>query len=183
MDAWERAIAFMRTVDERAAESVVPFRWGRAVVNQRLNRVHDLNFLIADRRIRVRVPGDGRGRLASALLWPARLRPRRHRIEVSPNHRYLTVANGRLNEIADRFRHGKAKSRRVLQCVLWMSSMRRRVQCGRPKGSGRPTKRMGSRSSPRRRSPAAPAAGATKGSPMLVAPASARSLCPFAPSS
>ena len=49
MDAWQRAIAFMRTVDERAAESVVPFRWGRAVVNQRLNRVHDLNFLIADR--------------------------------------------------------------------------------------------------------------------------------------
>jgi len=49
MDAWERAIAFMRTVDERSAESVVPFRWGRALINQRLNRVPDLNFLIADR--------------------------------------------------------------------------------------------------------------------------------------
>src|SRR2546422_7578375 len=99
MDAWQRAIAFMRTVDERAAESVVPFRWGRALINQRLNRVHDLNFLIADRGIRVRVPGDGRGRLASALLWPARLRPHRHRVEVSPNHRYVTMANGTLNEM------------------------------------------------------------------------------------
>jgi len=39
----------MRTVDERAAESVVPFRWGRALITRRLNRVHDLNFLIADR--------------------------------------------------------------------------------------------------------------------------------------
>jgi ribosomal protein S18 acetylase RimI-like enzyme len=49
VDAWQRAIAFMRTVDERAAESVVPFRWGRALITPRLNRVHDLNFLIADR--------------------------------------------------------------------------------------------------------------------------------------
>jgi len=39
----------MRAVDERAAESVVPFRWGRALINQRLNRVHDVNFLIANR--------------------------------------------------------------------------------------------------------------------------------------
>ena len=49
MDAWQRAIVFMRTIDERTAESVVPFRWGRALINQRLNWVHDLNFLIADR--------------------------------------------------------------------------------------------------------------------------------------
>lgn len=48
MDPWRRAIAFMRTVDERAAEQVVPFRWGRALINQRLNLVHDLNYLIAD---------------------------------------------------------------------------------------------------------------------------------------
>ena len=49
MDAWQRAIVFMRAVDARTAESVVPLRWGRAQINQRLNRVHDLNFLIADR--------------------------------------------------------------------------------------------------------------------------------------
>src|SRR2546423_10485030 len=49
MDAWHRAIAFMRAVDERAAEEVVPFRWGRALINRRLDRVFDLNFLIADR--------------------------------------------------------------------------------------------------------------------------------------
>jgi len=39
----------MRAVDERTAESVVPFRWGRALINQRLNRVYDANYLIADR--------------------------------------------------------------------------------------------------------------------------------------
>jgi ribosomal protein S18 acetylase RimI-like enzyme len=49
MDPWHRAIAFVRKVDERGAEQVVPFRWGRALINQRLNLVHDLNFLIVDR--------------------------------------------------------------------------------------------------------------------------------------
>jgi ribosomal protein S18 acetylase RimI-like enzyme len=49
MDPWHRAIAFMRSVDERAAEQVIPFRWGRALINRRLNLVHDVNFLIADR--------------------------------------------------------------------------------------------------------------------------------------
>lgn len=39
----------MRSVDERAAEQVIPFRWGHALINQRLNLVHDVNFLIADR--------------------------------------------------------------------------------------------------------------------------------------
>ena len=49
MDAWRRAIDFIRSVDERAAEQVIPFRWGRALINRRLNLVHDLNYLIADR--------------------------------------------------------------------------------------------------------------------------------------
>jgi ribosomal protein S18 acetylase RimI-like enzyme len=49
VDPWHRAIAFVRAVDERGAEQVVPFRWGRALINRRLNLVHDLNFLIADR--------------------------------------------------------------------------------------------------------------------------------------
>lgn len=31
------------------AEQVVPYRWGRALINRRLNRVHDANYLIADR--------------------------------------------------------------------------------------------------------------------------------------
>ena len=48
MDAWQRAIVFMRAVDARTAESVVPFRWGRALISRRLDRVYDLNFLIAD---------------------------------------------------------------------------------------------------------------------------------------
>ncbi len=39
----------MRAVDENAAERVVPFRWGRALINRRLNLVHDLNYLIVDR--------------------------------------------------------------------------------------------------------------------------------------
>jgi hypothetical protein len=49
VDPWHRAIVFLRAVDERAAEQVVPFRWGRALINRRLNLVHDLNYLIADR--------------------------------------------------------------------------------------------------------------------------------------
>lgn len=39
----------MRTVDVRAAEQVIPFRWGRALISPRLDRVHDLNYLIVDR--------------------------------------------------------------------------------------------------------------------------------------
>jgi len=49
MDPWRRAINFIRSVDERAAEQVIPFRWGRALINRRLHLVHDLNYLIADR--------------------------------------------------------------------------------------------------------------------------------------
>jgi len=49
VDPWRRAITFVRAVDERAAEQVVPFRWGRALVNRRLELVHDLNYLIVDR--------------------------------------------------------------------------------------------------------------------------------------
>jgi ribosomal protein S18 acetylase RimI-like enzyme len=49
VDPWQRAIAFTRALDERAAEQVVPFRWGRALINRRLKRVHDLNYLIVDR--------------------------------------------------------------------------------------------------------------------------------------
>ena len=49
MDEWGRAIAFMRAVDERAADEVVSFPYGRALVNRRLRLVYDLNYLIADR--------------------------------------------------------------------------------------------------------------------------------------
>jgi ribosomal protein S18 acetylase RimI-like enzyme len=49
LDAWRRAIDFIRAVDERAAEEVVPYRWGRAFVNRKLRSVHDLNYLVADR--------------------------------------------------------------------------------------------------------------------------------------
>lgn len=49
MDAWPRAIAFIRRIDERAAEQVIPFRWGRALLDRRFNLVYDANYLIADR--------------------------------------------------------------------------------------------------------------------------------------
>ena len=49
MDPWQRAIAFMRRIDERAAEQIVPFRWGRALVDRRFKQVHDANYLLADR--------------------------------------------------------------------------------------------------------------------------------------
>lgn len=46
MDEWHRAIAFMRSLDERCAEEVVPFRWGRAFVNRTLASAPDLNYLV-----------------------------------------------------------------------------------------------------------------------------------------
>ncbi len=49
MEPWGQAIAFVRAVDEHAAEQVIPFGWGRALINRRLNLVHDLNYLIVDR--------------------------------------------------------------------------------------------------------------------------------------
>lgn len=49
MDAWQRAIAFIREVDARCAEDIQTYRWGRALLNRRLHLVHDLNYLIADR--------------------------------------------------------------------------------------------------------------------------------------
>jgi ribosomal protein S18 acetylase RimI-like enzyme len=48
MDPWQRAIAFMRRVDERGAEEVRHFTWGRVLINQRLNLVHDANYVLVD---------------------------------------------------------------------------------------------------------------------------------------
>jgi ribosomal protein S18 acetylase RimI-like enzyme len=48
MDDWQRAIAFMRDVDERTAQDVVPFAFGRALINRRFNWVYDANYLVAD---------------------------------------------------------------------------------------------------------------------------------------
>ena len=41
-------MAFMRSLDERTAEEIRPFQWGRALINRRLNLVHDANYLLAD---------------------------------------------------------------------------------------------------------------------------------------
>ncbi|MDQ6883704.1 MAG: GNAT family N-acetyltransferase [Candidatus Dormibacteraeota bacterium] len=46
MDEWQRAIDFMRALDQRCAEEVVDFRWGRAFVNRTLGTVPDLNYLV-----------------------------------------------------------------------------------------------------------------------------------------
>ena len=87
MDAWHRAIAFMRTVDERAAEEVVPFRWGRALITRRLKLVYDLNFLIVDR-----VDGADAGALA--------LEAERIQREGGLSHRRINVDD---QAAADRF--------------------------------------------------------------------------------
>ena len=39
----------MHTVDERAAEQIVTFRWGRGLIHRRLELVHDLNYVIVER--------------------------------------------------------------------------------------------------------------------------------------
>src|SRR6266516_3412148 len=49
---FERAFALMDQLDERTAERLEPTPYGPVVVHSRLNRVHDLNFLRAEK------PGD-----------------------------------------------------------------------------------------------------------------------------
>src|SRR5256714_1349887 len=87
MDPWHRAIAFVRKVDERGAGQGGPFRWGRAPINQRLNLVHDLNFLIVDR-----VDGADVGALAAEAD--------RIQGEAGLSHRRVNVDD---QEAADRF--------------------------------------------------------------------------------
>ena len=48
MDAWQRAIAFIRAVDELGAEEVRPVNFGRLLINRRLNLVHDANYVCVD---------------------------------------------------------------------------------------------------------------------------------------
>jgi ribosomal protein S18 acetylase RimI-like enzyme len=52
MDEFERAFALMDRIDERTAERLEPTLFGPVLIHTRLNRVHDLNFLRAER------PGD-----------------------------------------------------------------------------------------------------------------------------
>jgi ribosomal protein S18 acetylase RimI-like enzyme len=49
MGEFERAFALMDRLDERTAERLEPTPYGPVVVHTRLNRVHDLNFLRAER--------------------------------------------------------------------------------------------------------------------------------------
>jgi ribosomal protein S18 acetylase RimI-like enzyme len=49
MGEFERAFALMDRLDELTAERLVPTPYGPVVVHTRLNRVHDLNFLRAER--------------------------------------------------------------------------------------------------------------------------------------
>jgi len=44
-----RALAFLDATDERAVQRIEPFRYGTALVHERLNLVHDLNFLRLER--------------------------------------------------------------------------------------------------------------------------------------
>jgi ribosomal protein S18 acetylase RimI-like enzyme len=48
MEAAQRAIAFMRALDERSAEEIRPFTWGQTLINRTLNLVHDANYALVD---------------------------------------------------------------------------------------------------------------------------------------
>jgi RimJ/RimL family protein N-acetyltransferase len=48
MSELERCVAFVRALDERRARRVVPFRFGKALFEDELPRVHDLNLLSVD---------------------------------------------------------------------------------------------------------------------------------------
>jgi ribosomal protein S18 acetylase RimI-like enzyme len=101
VDAWERAIAFMRTVDMRAAEEIVPFRWGRALINRRLNRVHDLNFLIADRL--AGAEASDLGAEADRIQGSAGLAHRRVNVDDRAAADRLSPGFGRLGYVPERF--------------------------------------------------------------------------------
>jgi ribosomal protein S18 acetylase RimI-like enzyme len=49
MSEFARAFALMDRLDERTAERLEPTRFGPVIVHTRLNRVHDLNFLRAEK--------------------------------------------------------------------------------------------------------------------------------------
>jgi ribosomal protein S18 acetylase RimI-like enzyme len=49
MREFERAFTFLDLQDERVAEQLVPTRYGPVLVDTRMPRVHDLNFLRAER--------------------------------------------------------------------------------------------------------------------------------------
>jgi GNAT superfamily N-acetyltransferase len=79
MDAWQRAIDFLRAVDASCAEEVQPHGWGRALINRRLFLVHDLNYLIADRVDAI--DADGLVAEAERIQGAARLSHRRVNVD------------------------------------------------------------------------------------------------------
>jgi GNAT superfamily N-acetyltransferase len=81
MDAWHRAIAFLRRIDERAAEEVIPFRWGRALVDRRFSLVHDANYVIADQLADGEVDADALIAEAERLQGDAGLGHRRVNVD------------------------------------------------------------------------------------------------------
>jgi GNAT superfamily N-acetyltransferase len=48
MNDFERALAFLRTIEERCAKEIVPFPYGRAFFNDAFARVWDLNHLVVE---------------------------------------------------------------------------------------------------------------------------------------
>jgi predicted GNAT family acetyltransferase len=80
----ERIQAFLRTVEDRSATRIVPFRWGRALFHDDLPRRWDLNFL--------RVEGDAPD--ADALMAEAE----RLHSQASHRHRKVSVASEALAE-------------------------------------------------------------------------------------
>ena len=131
----------MRTVDERAAESVVPFRWGRALITRRLKRVRDLNFLIADR-----VDAAGATELdaeAERIQGAAGLSHRRVNVDDRPAAERLLAGFRALDYTPERFvimQHRRRPDREVdtalVQEVSWelMRPARAREIGGQPWG-------------------------------------------------
>ena len=85
-DLFHRAVGFEHWMQDRAAERVEPFRWGRAFFNDTFNRVYDLNAL------RVERPDDAmtvEGLVAEAERLHA---------AAGHLHRRVVLADGRLGE-------------------------------------------------------------------------------------
>jgi ribosomal protein S18 acetylase RimI-like enzyme len=105
----------MRAIDERCAEQVVDFQWGRALINRSLSSVPDLNYLIADNRLES-VAAEDLARESERLQSPTGISFRRVNVDVEEAAERLLPDFARLGFQPERFCvmvHRRAPDRQV----------------------------------------------------------------------
>ena len=115
MDERQCAIDFMRSIDERSAEQVVHFRWGRALINRTLSSAPDLNYLVAD-RVLESATADDLARESERIQAPTGISFRRVNVDAEDVAERLLPAFARLGFQPERFCvmvHHRAPEREV----------------------------------------------------------------------